>query len=119
MEKKITLTIGDFFNAAHKVCNKWADENLKDGAPVGAAVAMIYIEYISNLAVELFGEEAKKWAKDYASKCKETGISDNDDDELKVLEEIGLLPKGITEAIKKARGKNTNIHVEIIGAKEK
>lgn len=116
MEKKITLTIEDFFEAAHKTCCKWADENLKDGAPVGSAVAMIHLDYISNLAVEIFGDEAKKWAKDYAAKNKEKGISD-DDDGLNELEESGLLPKGMIEAIKKARGKNTKIHVEIIGVK--
>lgn len=107
MAKEVTLTRDDFLEVARKVCNKWADKNLKEGAPVGSGMAMIHLDYIACLTAELFEEECLK-EKHVEEKPKESC-----DDEAAKEQAI---PKMLGEILK-AIGAKAEVHVVKIEGK--
>lgn len=109
MKKKdeITLTRKEFKAKMRTVLNAWAQESLGDNIALETAMAHIHADLFDRIEKELFGKA------DAAMEEKEETCG------LEELEECGILPKGIIDAIKRARGKGGNIHVEVIGVKKK
>ena len=112
MKKKdeITLTRKEFKAKMRTVLNGWAEESLGDNIALETAMAHIHADLFNRIEEELFGK---------AEVTKEAEGENTERDALEELEEIGILPKGMIEAIKRARGKGGNIHVEVIGVKKK
>lgn len=111
-KEKITLTRKEFKAKMRTVLNGWAEESLGDNIALETAMAHIHADIYERIEKELFGDTE---AKD----TKETAGENTERDALEELEEIGILPKGMIDAIKRARGKGGNIHVEVIGVKKK
>ena len=114
MKKKdeITLTRKEFNTKMRTVLNGWAEESLGDNIALETAMAHIHADIYERIEKELFGDTEAKDTKEAAGENTER-------DALEELEEIGFLPKGMIDAIKRARGKGGNIHVEVIGVKKK
>ena len=111
-KEKITLTRKEFKAKMRTVLNAWAQESLGDNIALETAMAHIHADIYNRIEKELFGAAE-------AEDTKEAEGENTERDALDELEEIGFLPKGMIDAIKKARGKGANIHVEVIGVKKK
>ena len=111
MAEKITLTRKEFKAKMRTVLNKWAEESLGDNIALETAIAHIHADIYERIEKELFGDTEAKDTKEAVGENTER-------DALEELEETGILPKGMIDAIKRAR-QGANIHVEVIGVKKK
>ena len=117
-KEKITITPTEFAEAVHKSALKWKKENLKESSSIAKLAVKIQGELLNLIFAELF-EEAEDAAEEAEKETKANERGEDINDGLSELEECGILPKGFLDAIKRARGKGANIHVEVIGVKKK